>query len=186
MRRRVARKNARGVRPQARICVVVVHHLYNDIIEAASDMRCSSFASARPQAPYGAAAPCKTKMCNPIAADCTKFLAGAEGLEPSTKVLETHVLPLHHAPVCRRKRSCASRNYYTGFFPTCQEKFLRYARAAEMPNAGAWMARGVRTQRAGVVGDAVLPCSPSGKMILNTKKKIVIDTPPVMNVTSRL
>jgi hypothetical protein len=25
-------------------------------------------------------------------------LAGAEGLEPSTKVLETHVLPLHHAP----------------------------------------------------------------------------------------
>ena len=26
-------------------------------------------------------------------------LAGAEGFEPSTKVLETHVLPLHHAPV---------------------------------------------------------------------------------------
>ena len=26
------------------------------------------------------------------------ILAGAEGLEPSTKVLETHVLPLHHAP----------------------------------------------------------------------------------------
>ena len=26
------------------------------------------------------------------------FLAGAEGLEPSTKVLETHVLPLHHTP----------------------------------------------------------------------------------------
>ena len=25
-------------------------------------------------------------------------MAGAEGLEPSTKVLETHVLPLHHAP----------------------------------------------------------------------------------------
>lgn len=25
-------------------------------------------------------------------------VAGAEGLEPSTKVLETHVLPLHHAP----------------------------------------------------------------------------------------
>ena len=25
-------------------------------------------------------------------------LAGAEGFEPSTKVLETHVLPLHHAP----------------------------------------------------------------------------------------
>ncbi len=30
-----------------------------------------------------------------IAAD---LLAGAEGLEPSTKVLETHVLPLHHTP----------------------------------------------------------------------------------------
>ena len=26
-------------------------------------------------------------------------LAGAEGLEPSTKVLETHVLPLHHCPM---------------------------------------------------------------------------------------
>ena len=25
-------------------------------------------------------------------------MAGAEGLEPSTKVLETHVLPLHHTP----------------------------------------------------------------------------------------
>ena len=31
---------------------------------------------------------------------CSDFraLAGAEGLEPSTKVLETHVLPLHHTP----------------------------------------------------------------------------------------
>lgn len=28
--------------------------------------------------------------------------------------------------------------------------------------------------------------SPSGKIILNTKKKITIDTPPVINVTSRL
>ena len=27
------------------------------------------------------------------------LMAGAEGLEPSTKVLETHVLPLHHAPM---------------------------------------------------------------------------------------
>ena len=26
-------------------------------------------------------------------------MAGAEGFEPSTKVLETHVLPLHHAPI---------------------------------------------------------------------------------------
>ena len=26
------------------------------------------------------------------------YVAGAEGFEPSTKVLETHVLPLHHAP----------------------------------------------------------------------------------------
>ena len=29
-------------------------------------------------------------------------MAGAEGLEPSTKVLETHVLPLHHAPMFSR------------------------------------------------------------------------------------
>lgn len=28
--------------------------------------------------------------------------------------------------------------------------------------------------------------SPSGKIILNTKKKITIETPPVINVTSRL
>ena len=35
------------------------------------------------------------------------LMAGAEGLEPSTKVLETHVLPLHHAPmhiVCNKKK----------------------------------------------------------------------------------
>ena len=25
--------------------------------------------------------------------------AGEEGFEPSTKVLETHVLPLHHSPI---------------------------------------------------------------------------------------
>lgn len=28
--------------------------------------------------------------------------------------------------------------------------------------------------------------SPSGKMILNTKKKMIMDTPPVIKVTSRL
>ena len=27
------------------------------------------------------------------------FMAGEEGFEPSTKVLETHVLPLHHSPI---------------------------------------------------------------------------------------
>ena len=26
-------------------------------------------------------------------------MAGEEGFEPSTKVLETHVLPLHHSPI---------------------------------------------------------------------------------------
>ena len=31
-------------------------------------------------------------------------MAGAEGLEPSTKVLETHVLPLHHAPMFSRTK----------------------------------------------------------------------------------
>ena len=31
------------------------------------------------------------------------YLAGALGLEPRTKVLETHVLPLHHTPMpCNR------------------------------------------------------------------------------------
>ena len=57
-------------------------------------------------------------MCNPIAADCTKFLAGAEGLEPSTKVLETHVLPLHHAP-------SATIWNYTRPSPFCQEKTVQ-------------------------------------------------------------
>ena len=30
------------------------------------------------------------------------LLAGALGLEPRTKVLETHVLPLHHTPMSSR------------------------------------------------------------------------------------
>ena len=30
-------------------------------------------------------------------------LAGALGLEPRTKVLETHVLPLHHTPMCHEQ-----------------------------------------------------------------------------------
>ena len=30
------------------------------------------------------------------------WMAGAEGFEPSTKVLETHVLPLHHTPTFLR------------------------------------------------------------------------------------
>ena len=42
-------------------------------------------------------------------------MAGAEGLEPSTKVLETHVLPLHHAP----KRN---NNYYSSLWDICQGK----------------------------------------------------------------
>ena len=29
-----------------------------------------------------------------------KGVAGAEGIEPSLKVLETSVIPLDHAPVC--------------------------------------------------------------------------------------
>lgn len=31
------------------------------------------------------------------------FLAGAVGIEPTTKVLETSVIPFHHAPVGARK-----------------------------------------------------------------------------------
>ena len=43
----------------------------------------------------------KVKMKNPADIRSAGFLrAGAEGFEPSTKVLETHVLPLHHAPAC--------------------------------------------------------------------------------------
>lgn len=30
------------------------------------------------------------------------YLAGAEGLEPSRTVLETAMLPLHHAPIHKR------------------------------------------------------------------------------------
>ena len=42
------------------------------------------------------------------------FLAGAEGLEPSTKVLETHVLPLHHTP------TLIALNYYSIVPEACQ------------------------------------------------------------------
>lgn len=35
----------------------------------------------------------------PASHETGSSMAGAEGLEPSTKVLETHVLPLHHAPM---------------------------------------------------------------------------------------
>ena len=44
-------------------------------------------------------------------------LAGAEGLEPSTKVLETHVLPLHHAPTGFVPWH---RDYYTWRGQKCQ------------------------------------------------------------------
>ena len=37
-------------------------------------------------------------------------VAGAEGLEPSTKVLETHVLPLHHTPMSSRDFYIISQN----------------------------------------------------------------------------
>ena len=43
-------------------------------------------------------------------------LAGAEGFEPSTKVLETHVLPLHHAPW-----QCSD---YTAYARGCQHDVL--------------------------------------------------------------
>ena len=44
------------------------------------------------------------RKCNKKTADSlrNRLMAGAEGLEPSTKVLETHVLPLHHAPMFSR------------------------------------------------------------------------------------
>ena len=32
------------------------------------------------------------------------FMAGAEGLEPSRTVLETAMLPLHHAPANRQQK----------------------------------------------------------------------------------
>lgn len=41
----------------------------------------------------------------PASYETGSSMAGAEGLEPSTKVLETHVLPLHHAPM-RFVRDC--------------------------------------------------------------------------------
>ena len=42
------------------------------------------------------------KPCNSTATRL-HTTAGAEGFEPSTKVLETHVLPLHHAPKRQQK-----------------------------------------------------------------------------------
>lgn len=34
---------------------------------------------------------------------CSPLMAGAEGLEPSRTVLETAMLPLHHAPANRQR-----------------------------------------------------------------------------------
>ena len=42
------------------------------------------------------------------------FVAGEEGFEPSTKVLETHVLPLHHSPIAMQ------HSYYTRPRRKCQ------------------------------------------------------------------
>ena len=42
--------------------------------------------------------------------------AGQEGLEPSTKVLETHVLPLHHCP------KADNDGNYTHLKGLCQER----------------------------------------------------------------
>ena len=40
------------------------------------------------------------------------LLAGAEGFEPSTKVLETHVLPLHHAPIAFATVALYEKTYH--------------------------------------------------------------------------
>ena len=39
--------------------------------------------------------------------DCSLRMAGAEGIEPSSKVLETSVLPQNHAPRLR----CSEKDY---------------------------------------------------------------------------
>ena len=39
-------------------------------------------------------------------------MAGAEGFEPSTKVLETHVLPLHHAPIAFATVALYEKTYH--------------------------------------------------------------------------
>ena len=57
-----------------------------------------------------------SKRKNADSLESASSLAGAEGLEPSTKVLETHVLPLHHAPT--------NTHYYTGIRAKSQAEFL--------------------------------------------------------------
>ena len=52
------------------------------------------------------------KRKNPETNRFKVFRAGAEGLEPSTKVLGTHVLPLHHTPESKDLRSIAFHSYY--------------------------------------------------------------------------
>ena len=57
------------------------------------------------------------------------LLAGAEGLEPSTKVLETHVLPLHHAPTFFRTKIIIP------YFPKFTSKFARNSKNSLQNNA---------------------------------------------------
>ena len=53
-------------------------------------------------------------------------MAGAEGLEPSTKVLETHVLPLHHTP-----KHLFSIAWHAGFVNGFQKLLLNRCFAPE-------------------------------------------------------
>ena len=53
------------------------------------------------------------------------WMAGAEGFEPSTKVLETHVLPLHHAPLS------FDNGYYTEDGMDCQARKCSFFVQAE-------------------------------------------------------
>ena len=56
-------------------------------------------------------------------------MAGADGLEPSTKVLETHVLPLHHAPMFFRTENIIQDKNETVKPPACG--FLEVSRNEE-------------------------------------------------------
>ena len=77
----------------------------------------------------------RLKKCVRLSADCIKLehsamqnalvnLAGAVRFELTTKVLETHVLPLHHAPSLTHKPT--NIYYYIYFQAICQYLFEKF------------------------------------------------------------
>lgn len=84
-------------------------------------------------------------------------MAGAEGLEPSTKVLETHVLPLHHTPKHLLSIACAYA-FVNVFFQTFAKIRFRATSAARSSGIAARSRPSRREQAHGVIRHSDSAC----------------------------